>query len=292
MANHRLATEGAGPSVAAAEQLVTTRAIRVQGVTHAFAAARSPANAVVALRDVSLEVWPGEFVAIVGPSGCGKTTLLNILAGLERPTSGTVLVAGKPPRAGAPEVGYLFARDSLLPWRTALGNAALAMEMRGVPADERRERARRMLADVGLDAFANAYRAQLSQGMRQRVALARALAAEPEILLMDEPFSALDAQTRILVQDLFLSLWSRLHISVVLITHDLAEAIALADRVVLFTRAPGRIKAIFPVELPRPRSIQSLQADSAYHQIYESVWRDLQDEVTASGSGRAPVAAI
>ena len=267
-------------------------AIQVQGVTHAFAAAGAPENPVVALRDVSLEVLPGEFVAIVGPSGCGKTTLLNILAGLERPTSGIALVAGKRPRAGAPEVGYLFARDSLLPWRTALENAALAMEMRGVRPNERRERARRMLADVGLDSFANAYRAQLSQGMRQRVALARALAAEPEILLMDEPFSALDAQTRILVQDLFLSLWSRLHISVVLITHDLAEAIALADRVVLFTRAPGRIKGIYPVELPRPRSIQSLQMDSAYHQIYESIWRDLQDEVSPNASSGASASLV
>jgi NitT/TauT family transport system ATP-binding protein len=274
-----LATERAAPRAADAVPPAGTQAIRIQQVTHAFAATPGSAGPVIALREVSLQVHPGEFVAIVGPSGCGKTTLLNILAGLERPTSGEVSVAGRPPRAGAPEVGYLFARDSLLPWRTALGNAELAMEMRGVSPAERRERAHRLLADVGLDAFANAYRAQLSQGMRQRVALARALAAEPQILLMDEPFSALDAQTRILVQDLFLSLWSRLHTSVVLITHDLAEAIALADRVVLFTRAPGRIKGTFPVDLPRPRSIQSLQADPAYHHIYESIWRDLQEEV-------------
>ena len=253
-------------------------AIEVRGLTHQFANPNEGGQ-FTAISSVDLEVRRGELVAIIGPSGCGKTTLLNILAGLEKQSHGQVTVAGKPPKAGSPEVGYLFARDSLLPWRTALGNVELAMEMRGVPKAERQRRARQTLQDVGLGPFANAYRAQLSQGMRQRVALARTLATEPQILLMDEPFSALDVQTRFLVQDLFLALWSRSGSTAVLITHDLAEAIALADRVILFTRAPGRIKATFAIALPRPRSIRSLQGDNQFHRIYEAIWRELQDEV-------------
>lgn len=252
--------------------------IEVRGLSHEFTRS-ADRTSFTAIASVDLSVRRGELVAIIGPSGCGKTTLLNILAGLEEPTKGEVMVAGAPPKAGSPRVGYLFARDSLLPWRTALGNAELAMEMRGVPKAERERRARQTLQDVGLGQFVDAYRAQLSQGMRQRVALARTLAAEPEILLMDEPFSALDVQTRFVVQDLFLALWSRSGSTAVLITHDLAEAIALADRVVLFTRAPGRIKSIFEVALPRPRSIRSLQSDDRFHRIYEAIWRELQDEI-------------
>ncbi len=256
----------------------SVNSIEVRGLSHQFTRSgeRTPFTAIAS---VDLNVRRGELVAIIGPSGCGKTTLLNILAGLEQQTEGEVVVAGAPPKAGSPRVGYLFARDSLLPWRTAVGNAELAMEMRGVPKLERRRRALQTLQDVGLGQFVNAYRAQLSQGMRQRVALARTLAAEPEILLMDEPFSALDVQTRFVVQDLFLSLWSRSGSTAVLITHDLAEGIALADRVLLFTRAPGRIKSIFDVPLPRPRSIRSLQSDDRFHQIYEAIWRELQDEI-------------
>lgn len=253
-------------------------AIEVRGLAHRYASPEHGGQ-FTAISKVDLEVRRGELVAIIGPSGCGKTTLLNILAGLEQHTDGQVAVAGKPPKAGSPEVGYLFARDSLLPWRTAIGNAELAMEMRGVPKPERQRKAVQTLQDVGLGPFLNAYRAQLSQGMRQRVALARTLAAEPQILLMDEPFSALDVQTRFVVQDLFLSLWSRSGSTAVLITHDLAEAIALADRVILFTRAPGRIKATFEVALPRPRSIRSLQGDGQFHRIYEAIWRELQDEI-------------
>ena len=278
-------TTGVGP--AAAAQPATSalgqagaagNAIEVRGLTHQYASPE-PGGQFTAISSVDLEVRRGELVAIIGPSGCGKTTLLNILAGLEKQTHGQVTVAGQPPKAGSPEAGYLFARDSLLPWRTALGNAELAMEMRGVPKPERQRRALQTLQDVGLGPFVKAYRAQLSQGMRQRVALARTLAAEPQILLMDEPFSALDVQTRFVVQDLFLSLWSRSGSTAVLITHDLAEAIALADRVILFTRAPGRIKATFEVALPRPRSIRSLQGDDQFHRIYEAIWRELQDEI-------------
>ena len=234
---------------------------------------------VYALRGVDLTIRRGEFVAIVGPSGCGKTTLLNILSGLERPRVGTVEVGGHPVATGDKEVGYLFARDALLPWRTVLGNVELAMELYGVAKADRHDRAVSLLHDVGLDDFVSSWPAQLSQGMRQRVAIARTLATMPALLLLDEPFSALDAQTKLVLQDTFAELWGKLRSTVVLITHDLAEAIALADRVVLMTRRPGRIKAIFPVDLPRPRSIFSLQGDEAFHKLYELVWAQLAGEV-------------
>jgi NitT/TauT family transport system ATP-binding protein len=248
-----------------------------RGISHQFEA--DDGTPISVLEDVDLEVKPGEFVAIVGPSGCGKTTLLNILSGLERPKAGTVEVGGHPVTTGDKEVGYLFARDALLPWRTVLGNVELAMELYGVEKTERHDRAVSLLHDVGLDEFVSSWPAQLSQGMRQRVAIARTLATMPALLLLDEPFSALDAQTKLVLQDTFAELWGKLRSTVVLITHDLAEAIALADRVVLMTRRPGRIKAIFPVDLPRPRSIFSLQGDEAFHKLYELVWAQLAGEV-------------
>lgn len=247
----------------------------VQQVTHRFT---TGTGEVWALDDVSLRIEPGEFCAIIGPSGCGKTTLLNLLAGLDRPTSGTVAVGGTPPTAGDPRLSYVFSRDALLPWRTAEENAALGLELRGVPKAARLAKARQTLQTVGLHGFESAYRAELSQGMRQRVALARSFAMEPAVMLMDEPFSALDAQTRILVQDTFIAMWERLQTTVVLITHDLAEAIALADRVVLLTRGPGRIKSDVRIDLPRPRSMSALQGDSRFHEIYQAIWSDLEDE--------------
>lgn len=264
--------------------------IRVSGVSHAFA---TPGNGVVhALEEIDLDIADGEFVAIVGPSGCGKTTLLNAMAGLDTPLVGEVTVAGRVPRAGDPEVGYVLARDSLLPWRTTLGNAALALELQGVPVVEREERAREALGVMGLGDFADSYAAQLSHGMRQRVALARSFAANPRILLMDEPFSALDAQTRINVHDAFLAAWERNRMTVALITHDLTEAVGLADRVVIMTRRPGRIKSIHEVDLPRPRSMINLQGNDRFHQIFETIWHDLREEVVedASFQGKAKVA--
>jgi len=269
------ATNGAnGASGAAA----TRPAAVFRGISHAFET--DDGTPISVLENVDLEVTPGEFVAIVGPSGCGKTTLLNILSGLEQPKVGSVEVNGHAVRTGDREVGYLFARDALLPWRTVLGNVELNMELFGVPKVERRSRALALLHDVGLDAYAGSWPAQLSQGMRQRVAIVRTLATQPALLLLDEPFSALDAQTKLVLQDAFAALWSTLGSTVVLITHDLAEAIALADRVVLMTRGPGRIKAVFPVELPRPRSIFSLQSDEAFHRFYEQIWMQLAEEVT------------
>ena len=231
------------------------------------------------LDGIDLDIRRGEFVAIVGPSGCGKTTLLNLVAGLVTAEGGEVDVHGRPPKVGDPNVGYLFARDALLPWRTVLGNAELALEMVGVAKAERRRRAEELLASVGLADSANAYPAQLSQGMRQRVAIARTLVTRPDLLMLDEPFSALDAQTKLLLQDTFSRLWADLGATVVLITHDLSEAISLADRVVLMTARPGRIKRVLQVDLPRPRSVVTLQSDEGYHRIYQQLWSDLSEEV-------------
>ena len=236
------------------------------------------------LQDIELEIRHKEIIAVVGPSGCGKTTLLNLLSGTGRPSKGSLRVSGREPVAGSPDIGVMFARDALLPWRTAVRNVELGMEIRNIPSGQRRERARQALADVGLALFHGKYPAELSQGMRQRVALARTFALEPKLLLMDEPFAALDAQTKILVQDKFVQLKERRDITVLLITHDLAEAIALADRVVLMTRGPGRVRTIHQVNLPRPRSILSLQGDPEFHAIYEKLWNELREEVNVENS--------
>jgi len=258
--------------------------LEIRGVRHDF---RNPAGELVpALQPTDLTVAKGEFLAIVGPSGCGKTTLLNIVAGLVQQTGGEVSVEGEPPRAGSRKIGYLFARDSLLPWRTVLANAELVMEVHGVNKAERRERALDMLDKVGLSAFAASHPAQLSQGMRQRVAIARTLAPLPSIVLLDEPFSALDAHTKLLLQETFSELWQTMSATIILITHDLHEAVALADRVLIFTRRPGRVKKVLTVDLPRPRSVLALQEEDHYHHLYEEAWTSLRDEVVSTNVNR------
>jgi NitT/TauT family transport system ATP-binding protein len=232
-----------------------------------------------ALHPIDLSVKPGEFVALVGPSGCGKTTMLNMVSGLIQPDAGKVTVGDRPPRIGAANVGYLFARDALVPWRTAAGNVSLALELRGVPADQRPPIIARTLSAVGLGDFAHAYPAQLSHGMRQRVAIARTLAPSPDTLLMDEPFSALDAQTRLALQEQFAELWQQRGCTVVLVTHDLSEAILLSDRVVILSRRPGRVKAEFETRLPRPRNLSELQGSAEFHDLYKEIWRVFRDEV-------------
>ena len=253
-------------------------AIAIREVSHSFAQPGHPRALVV--DDVSLEIRRGESLAIVGPSGCGKTTLLNLVAGLERCQSGEILVDGALPALGSERMGYMLARDSLLPWRRAIANAELALEVQKAPKELRRAKATEMLAAVGLSGSEHKFPAQLSQGMRQRVALARVFAGEPEVLLLDEPFSALDAQTKILLQDAFLSLWERSEATVVLVTHDLAEAVALSDRVVLMTRSPGRIRSIHEVALPRPRLASSVQDNPLFHEVYDALWAELREEVT------------
>jgi NitT/TauT family transport system ATP-binding protein len=232
----------------------------------------------VAVSNATLKIHEGEFVSIVGPSGCGKTTILNLIAGLlpHSVAQGTFLINDKKPASGNRDVSYMLARDALCPWRTALGNAELGAEIRGVPADARRATARELLKQVGLGAFEEAYPKALSHGMRQRAALARTFALQAPILLMDEPFGALDAQTKLQLEDVLLSLWESHRSTVVFITHDLSEAVSMSDRVIVMSARPGRIIADIPINLGRPRSVRALQKEPAFHELYAEIWETLE----------------
>lgn len=256
------------------------KAVTLECVRHFFAPSKLGENAIKVLESTSVEIAARQFVALVGPSGCGKTTVLNMVAGLVKPTEGTVLLDRTRPHCGDTSVGYLLARDALMPWRTALGNVSLPLEVRGVARSERDRRAQAALEAVGLGAFCSSFPSQLSHGMRQRVAVARTLVVEPSTLLMDEPFSALDAQTRLGLQQQFLRLWERLNSTVVFVTHDLTEAILLADRVIVFSARPGRIKADFKIDLQRPRSLTELQGSDAFHELFQKIWNVFREEVT------------
>lgn len=242
----------------------------IDGLNHRFG------DTVHAASDISLTFAPGEFVSIVGPSGCGKTTVLNLLAGLIKVQTGTVSIFGKPPKAGRHDVAYMLARDCLFPWLTAEKNAEFGAEIRNVDRASRRGRARELLEAVGLKGFEDSYPKALSHGMRQRVALARTFCLESPLLLMDEPFGALDAQTKLQLEDVLLALWMKERRTVVFITHDLSEAIALSDRVIVMSRRPGRVIADIRIDLPRPRSVSALQKDPAYHRFYSQVWEKLE----------------
>ena len=233
---------------------------------------------VLAVQGADLDIPEGAFVSIIGPSGCGKSTLLNVISGLMRPSSGEVYIDGQAVNSIRRDVGYMFARDALMPWRTAQQNVEFGLELRAIPNP--RALAKELLKTVGLEGFENHYRHELSQGMRQRVALARTLATDPDILLMDEPFSALDAQTRMMLQDTFLRIWESRRKTVLLVTHDLIEATLLSDRVAVFTNRPGRIKAIVDIDLPRPRSATALKFDRQFQDLYNRLWEDLKNEVS------------
>jgi len=257
--------------VSAPPELTAPLAIAVDGLDLSFDGISK------ILSDVSLHIRQGEFVSLVGPSGCGKTTLLNLAAGLVPHTGkGRIQLAGAAPVQGNPQVGYMLARDSLMPWKTALGNAMFGMQVRGVPRAQAEERARMMLQEVGLAGFENALPKALSHGMRQRVALARTFAMGSSLLLMDEPFGALDAQTKLQLEDLLLRLCQQHQQSVLFVTHDLAEAVAVSDRVVVMTSRPGRILADIAIDLPRPRSIRALQKDPHFHELYAQLWTHLE----------------
>ena len=233
-----------------------------------------------AVERATLEVADGEFVAIVGPTGCGKSTLLNIAAGLLPPAAGTVEIFGQGLRALNRQAGYLFQADALLPWKTALENVAIGLETAGTPRGEARERAQSWLARVGLASFGDRYPHMLSGGQRKRVGLAQVLIRDPKILLMDEPFGPLDAQTRQIMGNLLLELWSADRKAVLFVTHDLEEAIALSDRVVIMSAGPGsRIIGDWRVALKRPRDIGEVKLDHAFHELHRDIWHSLKAEV-------------
>jgi NitT/TauT family transport system ATP-binding protein len=250
--------------------------IVVDSVTQAFVSRGDDAH-VVALDEVSLEVPSGQFTALVGPSGCGKTTVLNLTAGLQRPLAGTVRINDEVITKPTVHTGFMFARDALLPWRTAVENVEVGLQIRGIRRQERRARALPALEMVGLAGFATYYPRQLSQGMRQRVAIARTLAMDPDTLLMDEPFAALDAQTRLRIQQEFVGIWEATGKTVLFVTHDIAEAVLLADRVVVFAPRPGRIIGDFEIDLPRPRNTETLRFDARYLALHEQVWQRLKE---------------
>ena len=233
------------------------------------------------LEDISLAVAPGEFVSLVGPSGCGKTTLLRIVAGLESCDRGDIHIDDRRVTRPGIDRGFVFQADALLPWRTVLGNASIGLEINGTRGAEARSRTQALLRLVGLRGFEAYYPRQLSGGMRQRVNLARALAVDPEVLLMDEPFSALDAQTREIMQTELTRIWSSGRKTVLFITHQIDEAVYLSDRVVVLSRRPGRVSEIVPVDLPRPRAL-SVKRSPQFSERVERIWRLIEDDVRRS----------
>ncbi len=234
-----------------------------------------------ALRGINLGVERGEFISVVGPSGCGKTTFLRIVAGLEHATSGDVLLDGRTVREPGTDRGFVFQNDSLLPWRTVFTNAIIGREVTGPIGPADRKRTMELLKLVGLEGFENFHPRQLSGGMRQRVNLARALAIDPEILLMDEPFAALDAQTREIMQAELLRIWERGQKTVLFVTHQIDEAVFLSDRVLVFARRPGRVQAEIKIALPRPRKLE-IKRTAEFVALVDRIWRMIEDDVRAA----------
>jgi sulfonate transport system ATP-binding protein len=255
-------------------------AIELRNVTKRF---RTPTGqAYTALRDLNLSVAPGEFCAVVGPTGCGKSTTLSLISGLERPSAGEVHVMGKPVNGIDPRIGYVFQSDAVFPWKNVLRNVVTGPLYRGQRKSEAFDQARDWIARVGLAGFEDRYPHQLSGGMRKRMALAQTFINGPQILLMDEPFSALDVQTRTMMEDELLQLWSAASASVVFVTHDLEEAISLADRVFVITAGPGTVKGIYTIDLPRPRKVAEIRFEPRFVHLYQQIWEDLRNEVLIS----------
>src|SRR5271169_1563331 len=234
-----------------------------------------------ALDDVSFSVAPGEFLAVIGPSGCGKTTLFNIVGGLLGGYDGRITVGGETISGPHASIGMVFQEESTFPWRNVVDNIAFPLEIAGVPRRERIDRVRRFVSMVGLDGFEKRYPSELSGGMRQRVSMARTLASEPKILLMDEPFAALDEQTRLLLGDKVLQIQQQLNQTMLLITHNITEAIQLADRILVLTYRPGRLKRIVDIKLPRPRTSEIVSSEQFGHYVAH-IWSDLREEASRS----------
>ncbi len=237
-------------------------------------------EAFTALRDFTLTVQPGQFCAIVGPTGCGKSTTLGMVSGLDRPSAGTVTVGGRPVSGVTPGAGFVFQADALMPWKTVVNNVMMGPIFHGQPKRDANARAVDWLRRVGLTGFEDHYPHQLSGGMRKRVGLAAALINEPSVLLMDEPFGALDVQTKAIMSNELLGLWEQTRPTVLFVTHDLEEAIALADKVVVVTASPGTVKATFDVDLPRPRgAVQEIRFGDHFRELHHDIWEALREEV-------------
>lgn len=268
--------------------------IRARDVRMDFAIAdeRGRKQQISALQDFNLDIREGEFFTLLGPSGCGKSTFLNVLAGLARKSGGSISIDGQPASGINREQGVVFQGYALFPWRTVLQNIEVGLEIRKIPKRERRETAEQFLHLVGLSGFGQRYPHELSGGMRQRVAIARSLAYSPSLLLMDEPFAALDAQTREILQSELLRIWEQHKTTIVFITHSLDEAIYLSDRIAVMTHRPGRIKSVLDIALPRPRPAEIRHAP-AFVQLREQAWDVLRDEVAfASGHRQQPLAPL
>jgi NitT/TauT family transport system ATP-binding protein len=258
--------------------------IDVRGLSKSFQLA---GTAIEAVRDVSFSVRRGEFVALLGPSGSGKSTILNMIATLIKPSSGQILIDGVQvvPGNATPDVGYVFQRDTLFPWRTVAGNIGYGLQLAGVSPAEQKERIAACVAQAGLKGFEDAYPSALSGGMRQRAALMRTLVVEPQVLLMDEPFGALDTHTKIDMHDVLLRIWEREQQTVLFVTHDLGEALTLADRIILFSARPGRIKDMFEVDFARPRDAVKVRETPRYAELFQHIWHSLGEEFV---KGRNP----
>jgi NitT/TauT family transport system ATP-binding protein len=250
--------------------------LAVDGIVKRF---DTPDGPLTAVDDVSLTVSAGEFVGVIGPSGCGKSTLFNIIGGLLDGYQGSVCVGNEVVRGPHPSIGMIFQEESTFPWRTVMDNVAFPLEIAGMAKPERYERARHFVSLVGLDGFERRYPAELSGGMRQRVSMARTLAAQPKIMLMDEPFAALDEQTRLLLGDKVLQIQQQLQQTTLIITHNITEAVQLSDRILVMTYRPGRVKRIVDIDLPRPRTSEIVSSE-AFGRYVAQIWADLREEAT------------
>nr|WP_319564492.1 ABC transporter ATP-binding protein [uncultured Rhodoferax sp.] len=257
-----------------------TVALNLQGVACTFVSKDQPGQRYTAVKDVNLMVGAGEFVSVVGPTGCGKSTLLNVAAGLLAPSTGSVKVFGQPLQGINKRAGYMFQAESLMPWRTALANVSAGLQFRGVPEEQAATQANEWLRRVGLGGFGDRYPHQMSGGMRKRVSLAQTLVLDPDIILMDEPFSALDIQTRQLMENELLDIWQAKKKAVLFITHDLDEAIALSDRVVVMSAGPGsRPMGDFTIDIERPRDVAEIKTTSRFLELHAAIWAVLREEV-------------
>jgi NitT/TauT family transport system ATP-binding protein len=257
----------------------TTSAVGFEHVYKAFVSRGRRGEPVLALQDVAFEARAGEFVSLVGPSGCGKSTCLNLIAGLDTPSDGTVSHHGTPVCGVNTRVGYITQDDNLLPWRSLRGNVELSLELQAVPRAERRARAQEFIDLVGLRGFEDHYPHELSGGMRKRAGIVRTLVYDNDVVLMDEPFGPLDAQTRVILQAELLKLWHRSRPTVLFVTHDLVEAIALSDRILVFTATPGRVKREYTVDIPRPRDPFRIHDAPGFAELHEALWDDIRAEI-------------